>query len=425
MVLGVVLSLGGARADAATDEDLAKIGDWVQFLIPLSGYAGAWIARDKAGAIQLTKAIAASGLTAYTVKFSAERLRPDGTDSSTFPSDHATAAYSGAEFIRVRYGNRWGVPAHVAAAFVGYSRIRANKHVAAEVLAGASNGMMWNWYFTSPYRDVLDLRPVLLNDGYAVEFAYNFDNKVNVDSDYLSRPKYRYGIEFGPVSQDKNVFVSPIDTGTAIELATAENERDLTSRIYFQHFFKPRHEWEAYLAPLDLEESNAGSVVSGPVNFAGKTFIPTPTSEFVARYKFGELRGVYRYSLVDSASWYAKAGGGLQLTRTALEITQFEGAARNNAIVDRALAEAGRLNILASGRIGYYFNHRWRLGYQIDAAVSGDNYRSDALLLNWRAAPDWDFSIGARHNAWEVDDGTLKNELEWSDLVLNIAHDFF
>jgi hypothetical protein len=404
---------------------LAELGDVVQILLPLSGYLGAWITGDKEGAFQLTKVIAASSLTAHTLKFSAERLRPDGTDSTSFPSGHTTAAYAGAEFIRVRYGNGWGVPAHIAAAFVGYSRIRANKHFADDVLAGATNGMMWNWYFTSPYAEVLDLRPVVLEDGYAVEFSYNFDKKVHFDADYESRPRFRYSVEIGPVTQDKNLFVSPVDTGTVIDLATAENELDFTSRVFFQHFFKPRHEWEAYLAPMELTEFDPGKLVPGPVDFAGKTFVPTPTSEFVTRYTLGELRGVYRYSLVDAEKWYVKVGGGLQYTNTVLDVTQFEGAPQNEDVIEQADASAKRFNVLVSGRIAYNFNHRWRLEYEIDGVVSGDDYLNTALLLNWRAGPGWEFAVGGRYNTWEVDDGTLKNELEWGDVIVKVAHNFF
>lgn len=134
-------------------ENLAEAGDIVQLLLPLGGY----VAGDKQGAYQLTKVLLGSGATAHVFKATAERLRPDGGDARSFPSGHTTAAYAGAEFIRVRYGNAWGIPAHIGAAFVGYTRILANKHFADDVLAGASNGMMWNWYLTSPYAEVLSL----------------------------------------------------------------------------------------------------------------------------------------------------------------------------------------------------------------------------------------------------------------------------
>lgn len=90
------LGLNSASAVAATDEDIAEAGDWVQLLLPISGYIGTWITKDKQGAAQLTKSLAAMGLTAQAIKFTSDRARPDGTDTRSFPSDHTTAAFGGA-----------------------------------------------------------------------------------------------------------------------------------------------------------------------------------------------------------------------------------------------------------------------------------------------------------------------------------------
>ena len=417
--------LNSPEARAESDDNLAEIGDWVQILLPAGGYLGAWITGDKQGAIQLTKVIAAASITAHTIKFAASRTRPDGTDKRSFPSGHTTAAYSGAEFIRIRYGNGWGIPAHLAAAFVAYSRIHENKHFADDVLAGASNGMMWNWYLTSPYSEVLQLQPVVLEDGYAVEFSYNFDGEVRTDADYSDAPRFKYNFEFGPVTQDKNLFTSPSATGTEIDLATAEKELDFTSQVSFQHFFAPRHEWEAYLAPLELIEFDPAKLVPAPIDFAGVTFVPTPTSTFLSRYNFNEIRLVYRYALVDSERWVLKIGGGIQYADTYLGIRQFEGEKIDENIIAEAEAESITYNPILSGRLDFNFNYKWALRYELDGVTGSQKYINTALFLNYRVAPGWDLGIGARYASWEIDDETVKNELEYGDVVFRVAHAFF
>ncbi len=115
----VLLPALNAIAASEKDKDIAEIGDWVQILLPVSGYVGAWITGDKAGAYQLTKVLGAAGISAHIFKAAAARGRPDAKDDRSFPSGHTTAAFAGSEFIRIRYGNGWGIPAHIAAAFVG------------------------------------------------------------------------------------------------------------------------------------------------------------------------------------------------------------------------------------------------------------------------------------------------------------------
>ncbi len=54
----------------------------------------------------------------------------------------------------MRYGWKYGLPAYAAASFVGWSRIRANKHYPIDVIAGAAIGILSNYYFTTAYKGV-------------------------------------------------------------------------------------------------------------------------------------------------------------------------------------------------------------------------------------------------------------------------------
>lgn len=421
----VLLPALNANAASEKDKDLAEIGDWVQILLPISGYVGAWISRDKEGAYQLTKALLGAGASAHVFKAAASRVRPDATDERSFPSGHTTAAYGGAEFIRIRYGNGWGIPAHIGAAFVGYSRIRANKHFRDDVLAGAANGLLWNWFFTSPHDEALKIRPVRLDDGYMIEIQYDFDKQIRVDPDFSDSPRFEFTLEYGPVSQEKNLFASPADTGFEIDLATAENEFDFTSRVMVRHFFRDRHEWEGYLAPMELIEFDPSQTISGPVDFGGKTFIPTPDSQFEARYNLLELRFAYRYELLRSDRFSLRVGAGLQYKDTFLGITQFRGRPAENDIIEMAEAKSEDVNAIFSGRAKYKINLRWDIQLEIDGYDGSDSYLNTALSVNWHAAPGWKLGLGGRWIEQDLRNSNLRNELEVGDLVFRVAHDFF
>lgn len=86
----------------------------------------------------------------HTLKFALNAERPDGGDHS-FPSAHTSAAFTGAEFIREQYGWQLGLPAYLAASYVGYSRIASDRHYGRDVLAGAVLGILAN--HVGPWND--------------------------------------------------------------------------------------------------------------------------------------------------------------------------------------------------------------------------------------------------------------------------------
>ena len=83
----------------------------------------------------------------YALKYSVHEERPNGEDSHSFPSGHAAVTFAGAEFIRKEYGWSWGIPAYVAATFVGFSRVNAREHYTWDVLSGATIGVLSNHDF--------------------------------------------------------------------------------------------------------------------------------------------------------------------------------------------------------------------------------------------------------------------------------------
>ncbi len=89
-----------------------------------------------------------SNLIAQGVTQSMKRIiqypRPNGEDNHSFPSGHATTAFTNATLLHEEYGQRsvlYSIGGYGAATAVGTMRILNNKHWAADVLFGAGVGI--------------------------------------------------------------------------------------------------------------------------------------------------------------------------------------------------------------------------------------------------------------------------------------------
>jgi len=222
----------------------------------------------------------------------------------------------------------------------------------------------------------------MTGDGFAFEFSYALDGRNRRKADFGTEHRFAYNLEWGPVSQDKNLFAAPADTGSVIDLATAEKFRDYTSRVTFEHYFAEGHEWGAYIAPMELIEFDVADVLTGPTQFAGVTFVPLEGTVFEGRYNFLEFRVSYRYRLVDTDRWTLRLGGGAQYAETYLRIKQFAGDPRTSEVVEAADARIAELKPFASARVAYRLNSRWRVDLQVDGYPGSDSYLNAALLLN-------------------------------------------
>jgi membrane-associated phospholipid phosphatase len=74
------------------------------------------------------------------LKMAVGSQRPNGQDSMSFPSGHTAGAFTWAATVSHYYGLKAGIPAYLAATYVGFSRLDDRAHRLTDVVAGAAIG---------------------------------------------------------------------------------------------------------------------------------------------------------------------------------------------------------------------------------------------------------------------------------------------
>ncbi|MFN8178015.1 MAG: phosphatase PAP2 family protein [bacterium] len=141
----------GAVPVARAGDTVRRTGDVLHYALPAAALAVAWDHRDGTGAKEFAEAAVVTVGVTHALKHLVDETRPDGGTQS-FPSGHASFTAVAAEFLRERYGWKYGGPAYAVAAFVAYSRVESKKHYTHDVLAGDAIGIGAAAVFTRPYR---------------------------------------------------------------------------------------------------------------------------------------------------------------------------------------------------------------------------------------------------------------------------------
>lgn len=164
-VLGTAVLVDKREGDAAADRQLTldKIATKLEpfgaeySLATLAGFYGAGKLFDSPRAVAvgedgLTASIIAGGIISPLVKLVVGRVRPRNTTNKaefhpfshnhSFPSGHATQAFTVATVISRHYPSPWvSTAAYTVASFVGYARHEHNAHWASDIVAGAALGV--------------------------------------------------------------------------------------------------------------------------------------------------------------------------------------------------------------------------------------------------------------------------------------------
>jgi len=151
--LALLLLVSGESTAVAGSKGLETAGDIAYYALPVAALGMTIAQKDLEGAKQFALSTVSTAAVTEGLKHAVNEEAPDGADHS-FPSGHASIAFSSAAFVQMRYGWTYGIPACLVAAFVGYTRVATDQHYFHDVLAGAAIGILANVIFTSPYRAV-------------------------------------------------------------------------------------------------------------------------------------------------------------------------------------------------------------------------------------------------------------------------------
>lgn len=153
LLLGVCLYLAAPEYALALDsgDQIRSLGDDLQIALPAMAFSLTAIHRDKIGAFQFLKAGLTDTSVTLALKYTFPDVRPNGGPNS-FPSGHTSISFTAAEFMRKRYGWKFGLPAYLAAGFVGFSRLDCKAHDFDDVAVGAVIGIASSYFFTEPYQ---------------------------------------------------------------------------------------------------------------------------------------------------------------------------------------------------------------------------------------------------------------------------------
>lgn len=125
-----------------------KADDYIQYTTAI-GYVGlGFIPGIKTRSTFNQRLIA--GINAYatmailvnTMKYTIKHPRPGSGTRNSFPSGHSATVFTGAELMRIEYGNEVGLAAYAVALTVGYLRIFNDRHWITDVAGGAAIGIL-------------------------------------------------------------------------------------------------------------------------------------------------------------------------------------------------------------------------------------------------------------------------------------------
>lgn len=147
----VLTILAAATISLSSQGSLAasgSAGDAATVALPLVAAGISIYYDDTDGLWQLAKSEASTLAMTQLLKASVQETRPNGQDQRSFPSRHASVAFSAAQFMQMRGGWVYGVPAYIVATAVAADRVHLREHYLKDVVAGAVVGIASSAYFT-------------------------------------------------------------------------------------------------------------------------------------------------------------------------------------------------------------------------------------------------------------------------------------
>jgi membrane-associated phospholipid phosphatase len=172
LILPLILSLWPVQSAYSRDY-LEDAGNVLEVALPAAALCVSACKKDLKGMLQLAEAFAVTEIVTQGLKYTVRETRPNG-GAHSFPSGHTSAAFCGAAYLDIRYGDTWGVPAYALAALTGWSRIESENHYPWDVAAGAVIGVASNLIFTRRHINNVRLVPVSGNGNFGAALVYRW-----------------------------------------------------------------------------------------------------------------------------------------------------------------------------------------------------------------------------------------------------------
>ena len=166
-----IMATNGAHAGRS-------IGDWgdvTMFLANGWAIGMTMTENDWEGTAQYLESMLGAQLTTEIIKTKiVHERRPNGLNDESFPSGHASGAFSAPMFIHKRYGWKQSLIPYGLAIFTGFSRVHTRMHYTHDVLAGAAVSALFTWMFVSPVDTNVHVWPVFSSDSTGVRVSAKF-----------------------------------------------------------------------------------------------------------------------------------------------------------------------------------------------------------------------------------------------------------
>ncbi len=137
-------------AQAGGTQTWGNVSDVLAIGLPLVAAGKAFGTGDSEGVKELTYTLGSTLVAAETLKTLVHEKRPDGSGNDSFPSGHTAIAFAAARFFDKRYAPETSAYLYAAAGLTAIARVKADKHYAKDVVAGAGLGYVSAEYFTRP-----------------------------------------------------------------------------------------------------------------------------------------------------------------------------------------------------------------------------------------------------------------------------------
>jgi hypothetical protein len=162
-----------ARAASETPADIMRnFGDVLIYMAPSVAFGMTLMEDDNTGMWQFAESAVVTMGICVSFKYTVNSRRPNGNPQS-FPSGHTAIVVQSAEFMRQRYGWKFGLPVYVVAAYVGYERATSGAHWTRDVLAGALIGLVSTNLITTKYEG-WNIQPVAGSSYLGVNLSRNW-----------------------------------------------------------------------------------------------------------------------------------------------------------------------------------------------------------------------------------------------------------